>query len=154
MDGDSLPEWGTDLGSSFTFENGDLVIAEGKDNLIQSVMNRLNTDLDELDLIYESEYGSVLKDFFGWKASEETLSYIQSEIDIVLMKEPRLISHEITVYYDGNGVVRIELIMVTSTEDIVETNFILGNDGVIEIETDEEDSGDEENEAEESDEEE
>lgn len=134
--GEALYELGVDINSDFAFENGDLKLSKYEDNLVQAVTNRLTTNHDELNLFYE-DYGSVLTGFFGWKANEETISYIQTEINIVLSNEPRIISHESEVEYLKNGLIRINLTMTTSSEAEIETNLILNKDGTIEIETDE-----------------
>ena len=144
MDGEILYRLGTDINSSATFENGDLILATGKDNLVQAVLNRLNTDLDELDTFYESDYGSVITGFLGWKATEDTLNYIQIELDNVLLQEPRILSHESTISYTGDGKINIDLTMTVTNGDVVETNLVLGDDGIIENETDETEEDDEE----------
>ena len=134
--GEALYELGVDIRSDFTFENGDLKLSKYEENLVQAVTNRLTTNHDELNLFYE-DYGSVLTGFFGWKANEETISYIQTEINIALSNEPRIISHESEVEYLKNGLIRINLTMTTSSEADIEANLILNKDGTIEIETDE-----------------
>ena len=95
-------ELGIDLNSNLSFSNGDLNLIQYEDNLIQGVMNRLNTELDELDLFYVG-YGSILTRFLGWKANDETLSFIEAEIENTLENEPRLSSSDATCNYNGNG---------------------------------------------------
>lgn len=141
MDDEILYECGVDIDSSFTFKDGDLELAKYEDNLVQAITNRLNTDLDELDLFYE-DYGSVLTGFLGWKQSD-ALHYIKAELSNCLMKDPRIYQHEISLEYKGNGVLRIDLTIYTNNQNIVNTNLVLTNDGVIEVETDEEIEGEE-----------
>ena len=52
-------ELGTDLNSNWQFKDGDLQLVENNNNLVQSILNRLNCDYDSLDLFYY-DYGSVL----------------------------------------------------------------------------------------------
>ena len=129
-------ELGVDLNSTLTFSNGDINLTTYEDNLIQGVMNRLNTDLDELDLFYD-EYGSILTRFLGWKANDETLGFIEAEIENTLENEPRLESSDATCTYNGEGQVMIQLNLYPITGDIVDTNMVLTTTGVVEIETDE-----------------
>ena len=134
--GEALYELGVDIRSDFTFENGDLKLSKYEENLVQAICNRLNTNLDELELFYE-DYGSVLSSFIGWKANDETIDYMQKEIDIVLQDEPRIIDSETEITYKQNGLININLNLTTSSEAEIETNLILNKDGTIEIETDE-----------------
>ena len=129
-----LYECGVDIDSSFTFKDGDLVLSEYEDNLVQAIANRLNTDLDELDMFYE-DYGSVITGFLGWKQTDAQY-YIKSELDNVLLKDPRIWQHESSVEYEGSGKLRIDLTLYTNNQNIIGTNFVLNTDGVIEIETD------------------
>ena len=131
-----LYELGVDLNSTLTFSNGDINLTTYEDNLIQGVMNRLNTDLDELDLFYD-EYGSILTRFLGWKANDETLGFIEAEIENTLENEPRLESSDATCTYNGEGQVMIQLKLYPITGDMVDTNMVLTTTGVVEIETDE-----------------
>ena len=58
MDDSVAYECGVDIDSSFQFRDGDLLLSEYDENLVQAVINRLNTNLEELDLFYE-DYGSI-----------------------------------------------------------------------------------------------
>ena len=136
MEDEVAYELGVDLNSTLTFSNGDINLTTYEDNLIQGVMNRLNTDLDELDLFYD-EYGSILTRFLGWKANDETLGFIEAEIENTLENEPRLESSDATCTYNGEGQVMIQLNLYPITGDMVDTNMVLTTTGVVEIETDE-----------------
>lgn len=129
-------ELGIDIDSSLSFSNGDLNLASYEDNLIQGVMNRLNTELDELDLFYVG-YGSMLTSFLGWKANDETLSFIEAEIENTLENEPRLESSDANCQYNGNGQVLINLQLYPYTGGMLDTNMVLTSTGVVEMETDE-----------------
>lgn len=138
-----LYDLGVDLDSNLSFENGDIQLAKYNDNLGQAVVNRLNTELNELDWFYY-DYGSILQGFLGWKANDNTLSFIKSEISNVLKNEPRLIGFSINVEYKGNGSVGIDLSLYPSTDIVIPLNLVLTTTGVVEIETDEIKIGNEE----------
>jgi hypothetical protein len=127
---------GVDLNSSLSFVDGDITLASYQDNLVQAVVNRLNTELDELDWFYY-DYGSILTGFLGWKANDTTLGFIKSEISNVLQEEPRLVNYDIRLEYTGNGGVRIDLDLYPTSDLIIPANLVLTNTGVIELETSE-----------------
>ena len=126
--GDVFIEGGVDFHSNMTFSDGDIQLVEYSDNLVQAVVNRLNTELDELDLFYES-YGSVLSSFFGWRRTDETLGFVKAEVDHVLGLESRLDGFESSVEFGDNGelVVRLSLFYGASESDV---NLVLGVNGV------------------------
>lgn len=123
---------GVDFSSDFKFENGDIKLTRYQDNLIQAVINRLNTNLNELE--FYGDYGCKIKRFLGWKANPETLQFIESEISNVLDNETRLTGHDCTCTYNGKGNIRIELVLQISTDMSVPVNLVIGTDGVIELE--------------------
>ena len=137
MDDEILYELGTDFDSGFKFNDGDLQIISYDENLVQSLVNRFNTQLNELDLFY-NEYGSVLLDFLGWKANEDTLQFIQSEIETVLNSENRIYSYETQVNYEGNGKIKIDLTLYPTPDYSIDTTLIVDNEGVTEEEGEEE----------------
>ena len=127
-------ECGVDIDSSFQFHDGDLLLAEYDENLVQAVINRLNTNLEELDLFYE-DYGSIFTSFLGWRTTEETKEYMKTEIATVLRKEPRLSSFDINLEYTDIGTLKINLDLYTTDGSILESNLVLGADGIVEVET-------------------
>lgn len=133
MNGETLYECGIDIDSSLSFEDGDLKLSKYDDNLIQAVTNRLNTNLDELELFYD-DYGSVVTGFLGWRADDTTLHYIQTEVDNVLLKDPRIYRHVSEVEYTGEGKVRINLTLYTNNDNPVDLNLVINDTGVVEIE--------------------
>ena len=137
MDDSVAYECGIDIDSSFQFKDGDLILSEYENNLVQSITNQLNTQLDELDLFYDN-YGSILPTFLGWKATDETIQYMTTEVTTILRKEQRLMNFEVDVKYAGEGTVNIELLLYTTENTIIESNLVLGADGIVEVETDEE----------------
>ncbi len=131
-----LYELGVDFDTSGVFVNGDVALASYDMNLVQSVMNRLNTDLCELDWFYY-DYGSILTSFLGWKANDETLGFIRAELTNVLNTEPRLLGFNIDLSYLGDGRVKLDLVLYPSEDISIPLNLVLTTTGVIELETDE-----------------
>lgn len=129
MENGVLYELGVDINSSFTFNDGDLNLCKYEDNLIQAIQNRLQTDLNELDLFYE-DYGSILPTFLGWKGNDETINFVKSELETVLQSEKRLISWEYEVEYKKLGVLEIKLILHPNTEYSITTVFEVNENGV------------------------
>ena len=137
MDDSVAYECGVDIDSSFQFKDGDLVLAEYENNLVQAITNQLNTNLEELELFYD-DYGSILPTFLGWKATDETIQYMTTEVTTILRKEPRLMNFKVDVKYKGDGTVNIELLLYTTENTIIESNLVLGADGIVEVETEDE----------------
>lgn len=129
MDDEIIYSLGVDLDSTMSFHDNDLNLSKYEDNLVQSVVNRLNTSLDELTLFYE-DYGSVFKSFFGWKANDETLGFIRAELETVLRSEPRIISWNFNVEYEGNGVLKVDLELYPKVDYSVTATLQLTNTGV------------------------
>ena len=135
-----LYELGVDLNSNFNFIDGDLQLASYDENLVQAVVNRLNTQLNSLGLFYE-DYGSVLHSFFGLKANDITYDLIKVELNTVLNMESRISSFDLDMEYDGDGVLHINLSLypVSSLGSRVDANLVLNSLGdleVVEIEED------------------
>ena len=133
MDESVIYDLGVDIDSSFNFHDGDLVLSRYQDNLVQGVVNRLNTDLDELDLFYEG-YGSVFSSFLGWRGNDETISYMKSELEQVLQAEPRLESWEYDIKYKGNGKMIVELQLYPARDESVSVSLELTENGLEVIE--------------------
>lgn len=140
MPDEVLYELGVDLNSNFNFIDGDLQLASYDENLVQAVVNRLNTQLNSLGLFYE-DYGSVLHSFFGLKANDITYDLIKVELNTVLNMESRISSFDLDMEYDGDGVLHINLSLypVSSFGSRVDANLVLNSLGdleVVEIEED------------------
>ena len=127
-------EYGVDIDSRLNFKDGDLILVEYEDNLVQSIKNRLNTIQDGMDLFY-SDYGSVLMEFLGWRRNDETLEFIKLEVQDCLSKDPRIKDFDVDVEYNDAGNVVIRFRLISETTDF-SFNAVLGMDGVVE-ETDE-----------------
>ena len=118
-------ELGADLNRNWEFKDGDLLLVENKDNLVQSILNRLNSDYDSLDLFYY-DYGSVLSNFLGWKHNDETLEFIRLEIEDTLEQEPRLNDFSVGVSYNETGKILIELYIVFNDETDLNLSLVIG----------------------------
>ena len=129
MNDEVIYDLGVDFDSSLGFNDGDLKLIQYDENVVQSVVNRLNTNLDELDLFYES-YGSLLLNFLGWKATDETLSFMKSEVETVLKDEERLQDFNVDLEYAKNGFVKIKMELQVSTDYVIETEFEVTEEGI------------------------
>ena len=135
----TLADLGTDIDREWTFnEQMDIKLIENEDNLTQAIINRLNCFYDRLGFMYE-DYGSFLRSYLGWKATDETLEFIRLEIETTLEQDPRIIDPDIDVEYTGDGTVTITINTELTEDDELELNLLLDNDGVTEEETEEED---------------
>lgn len=122
-------DFGVEVHSDWDFIDGDLKLVSYDDNLCQAIRNRLNTSLDELDLFYE-DYGSILSGFLGWKANDETLSFIKLEVDNCLKNDFRLVNCDSKINYKSNGVLEI-ILVVDYQGTIKEFNYVLDDTGLI-----------------------
>lgn len=124
-----VAEFGTDFDSSFSFEGGDLTLVSDKENIIQSIANRINTNNGFFDLYY-NEYGGVLQNFLGWKATEKTSEFIKIELTNILKQDPRLIDFELELNYLGNGKIRIQMLLNYNEDSDLSLSMVLSENGV------------------------
>ena len=125
-------ELGADINSNWDFKDGDLKLIENKENLSQSIVNRLNASYGTMEHFYD-DYGSIVSQFLGWKKSEETLRFIRLEILDSLKQDPRLNDIEVEVEYNSIGKIRIEIIINISEDDDFSLSLTLTEEGGIEI---------------------
>ncbi len=123
-------EYGVDVGSDLSFNEGDINLSEYEDNIAQAIANRLNTIQDSLDLFYY-DYGSFLTHFFGWRKTDETLGFIKLELENVLKKDTRINNFTVDLKYITKGVAIT--IVLTDFEE-VNLNLVLNENGVEVIE--------------------
>ena len=124
-----ITEFGTDIKNTWTFtDQGDLELVSNDDNIIQAILNRLNTRLDELDLYYD-EYGSLLQNLLGYPSNEETLEFIRIEIETSLQNEPRLTDFEVTVTKQDKDKININLAIWYNGEEL-EYNLVINGDQI------------------------
>lgn len=92
-----------DFGVDFNWNGSEteLTTVAGDENIIQSVKNRLNTDYDELNWIYNN-YGCNYKEFLGDRATDTTLEFIKNSIKQSLDEEERINGYDLELsYMDG-----------------------------------------------------
>lgn len=123
---DAILEIGTDIKSSWDFKEGDLCLVEQKDNIYQSIQNRLNTHYDSLALYY-GEYGSFLSKFRGWKLLDETLNFMKVEIINTLNQDPRLQNIDVELEYAGDGVIKGHLHVLFDEDTDLTMSLVLSN---------------------------
>lgn len=124
-----ITEFGTDIKNTWTFtDQGDLELVTNDDNILQAILNRLNTRLDELDLYYD-EYGSLLQNLLGYPSNEETLEFIRIEIETSLQNEPRLTDFEVTVTKQDKDKINIDLAIWYNGEEL-EYNLVINGDQI------------------------
>ena len=124
-----ITEFGTDIKNTWTFtDQGDLELVTNDENIIQAILNRLNTRLDELDLYYD-EYGSLLQNLLGYPSNEETLEFIRIEIETSLQNEPRLTDFEVTVTKQDKDKINIDLAIWYNGEEL-EYNLVINGDQI------------------------
>lgn len=128
-------ELGTDIDTSWTFnEQGDLKLISNDENIKQTILNRLNCNINQLDIYYE-EYGSLLQNMLGAKLSEENLEFIRIEIETSLAQDPRFSNDNFDVTVENkNSTVNIN-INIWYGEEEMEFNLIINEDNEIEEET-------------------
>ena len=123
---------GVDIDSKWCFVDGDLKLISYNDNMVQALTNRLNTNLNELDLFYE-EYGSVFTQFLGWRGNDETICFIRTELETVLRQEPRLRNWEYNIEYTGNGILRVDLKLYPTLGSEINVELELTEEGTVEV---------------------
>ena len=126
-----ISDLGTDINSSWSFKDGDLILINDKENLVQAIRNRLNTVLGTLEDFY-LEYGSILWRFMGWKSKDITLNFMEIEIKNCLNQDPRLTNYTLDLSYENNGSVSIDITVFFDDETEFDMNYILSTDGVVE----------------------
>ena len=129
---EEIYEIGTDINSNWDFKDGDLKLIDNKENLAQSIINRLNASYGSMELYYE-DYGSIVSQFLGWKKSEETLRFIRLEILDSLKQDPRLNDIDVDVEYSSIGKIKIELLIKIFEEDDFSLSLTLSDDGGVEV---------------------
>ena len=108
--------------------NGDVNIVEDKDDIIQAIINRLNTDTDELDYLYDN-YGCNLRQFLGLPANDTTLELVKNSITDALKYDPRIELVDLTLSYKDTNTLTILLTCTYNSEEL-EMDLVLKTDGV------------------------
>lgn len=124
--------YGTDIKSDFNFNNGDLELVNGTDNLGQAVVNRLNTDLGFYDWCY-TNYGGDLSNVYGM-VNENALEYLRVEVESILHQDPRIKSLTCTCSKDEPQSVYLELdILPINNDEVVSLNLVIQDDLIVMI---------------------
>jgi len=127
----SIIDYGTDIDSSWSFQDGDIKLTSNTENLRQSISNRLNTIQGALDLFYD-DYGSYLLNYLGWRRTEQTLEFVRLEIEQCLNKDPRIYnSFEIEAMYEQEGI--LINVVVFDNDESLELNYVLTDEGIEEV---------------------
>ena len=127
-----LDKIGADIASSWTFnEHGDLDLASDEENITQAITNRLSTWLNDFDLYY-LEYGSVFTSYLGWRKNEETLRFMQLELENTLKQDPRLQDFDIELEFNEQGGVNVYLTINFEDTDM-SLSLVVSEDGSINI---------------------
>lgn len=128
---DNIVELGVDVNTDWSFVDGDLVLVDNADNMVQSIINRLNCGYDELDLYY-FEYGSDISKFLGFKSSDEALEFIKIEVENTLEQDPRLNDFTVETSYNNDGDVCLALSIKFSDESDLSLSLVINEvDGVV-----------------------
>ena len=125
--------YGTDIKSDFKFDNGDLELVNGTDNLGQAIINRLNTYKGFYDSFY-TNYGGDLQKIYGMENNTNALEYLRIEIESILRQDPRIkeITCECTI--EDPQTVNAELeILPISKDEIVTLNLVIQDNLIVMI---------------------
>lgn len=124
---------GTDIKDSFSFSNGDIDIISGIENLEQSIINILNTDLGFYNWCY-SNYGSNLSEIFGRENNNNSLEYLRVEIEYTVKKNPRVKDVSVNCTKEDPQTVSAELqILPIGENEMVTINLIINEDYIVKI---------------------
>lgn len=94
-------DFGTDIDSTGKLDSkGQVALVSGTANVQQAIKNRLLTELD-VYIEYCDDYGTTLRDMFK-ELTENSIEWIKTEIQMNVLKEPRVASCEVE-YLGGHG---------------------------------------------------
>ncbi len=120
--------YGTDIKTDFSFSDGDINIVREKDNLQQSICNRLNSTLDTYSDFYV-RYGGNLMDWLGEINHRNTHQYIKIEVESILSQDPRIEEIEADISKEDSDIVKIDLkLKLINSDEIVSLNFVIQED--------------------------
>lgn len=103
-----MADFGTDL--NWNGSETELTTVTGDENILQSIKNRLNTDYEELNWVYNN-YGCNYRQFLGSMATDTALEFIKNSIKQSLDEEERIDGYDLELsYMDGkiNIILNIE----------------------------------------------
>jgi phage baseplate assembly protein W len=115
----------------WSYENQDLVVVEDTDNMIQAILNRLNTNTDELDYLYNN-YGCDLRQFLGLPTNETTLGLVKNVITDTLNQDERIELMDLDLSYKDTNTLNI-LLSCTFNDNTLELDLVLNETNGVEI---------------------
>lgn len=115
----------------WSYENQDLVVVEDTDNMIQAILNRLNTNTDELDYLYDN-YGCDLHQFLGLPTNETTLGLVKNVITDTLNQDDRIELIDLELSYKDANTLNI-LLSCTFNDNTLELDLVLDETNGVEI---------------------
>ena len=123
--------YGTDIKLDFNFNNGDLELVSGTDNLGQAIINRLNTYKGFYDCFY-TNYGGDLQKIYGMENNTNSLEYLRIEIESILLQDPRIKEITCECTKENTQTVNAELeILPISKDEIVTLNLVIQDDLIV-----------------------
>ena len=123
--------FGCDFKSSWSFKDGDLELVSDSVNMGQAIVNRLNTDLDFYNWAY-MRYGGDLFKVFGMKNNNNSLEYLQIEIEYILHQDPRIRDLTVICTKNDSKTVNVELdILPIGSDEIVTLNLVINDDLIV-----------------------
>lgn len=127
----SIYELGTDIKSDWNFNSitGDLELTSNEDNIIQAIINRLNTRLGFMDLYY-SNYGSELHSFLGEIFDETLLKFMKIEVESTVKQDPRLQDATAEVSY-REGKIKLEINNTYTEDSDLSLSLVLNETGEV-----------------------
>lgn len=126
-----INELGTDINSLWEFKDGDLILVNNDENLVQATRNRLNTRINSVNYFY-SNYGSVLYRFHGWRKNETTLKFMKIALEDCLEQDPRYADFELNLELASDGRIKISIHVVFDDDTELDMNYVLDTDGTVE----------------------
>lgn len=124
---------------TFNIDNGDCEIITDDENMINSCIRRLNTQIDTT--LYEV-YGSNLRSLLGLRKSEVNLQFLTQSITECLSQDERLSDINVNCEYTTNGIVAD--ITIVYEDNVLE--FTYETDTDIDTDTDDDEDIDSEGE--------
>ena len=125
-----VEEFGTDFKSDLQFKDGDIELVSDKQNMIQSIINRLNTQEDWYELFYNT-YGGLLHSFHGWKRLQSTLDFMKIEITNIISQDPRITEPEVDLEYNSDGGIDLKISLTYDDDSDLSLSLVISDSGVI-----------------------
>lgn len=126
---------GMDIRSDWSFNaEGDLELISNEENIIQAIINRLNTRIGVMDLYY-SNYGGDLHSFMGEVFDETLLKFMKIEVESTLKQDPRLQGVIVELIYD-EGQVKINISQEYNEDTDLSLSLVLNETGVVVVDGD------------------